>query len=156
VVVAAPGHRLAGRRGIPPTSLGGERWLAGPSGVEPDTAAGAFLERHRLDPDDVRVFPSHAAAVTGAEAGRGVALAVGHTVLDELRRGTLVRLDIQTTPLEDLWHATTLGPERCPDLAAALRRFITTPEATQAMLARSSDVPAGRFRPPVYVTLWHA
>jgi hypothetical protein len=63
-------------------------------------------------------------------------------------------LDVRTTPLEELWHASTLGPERRPELASALRRFITTPEATQAMLARSSDVPAGRFRPPVYVTLW--
>jgi len=94
--------------------------------------------------------------VMGAEAGRGVTLAVAHTVIDELRRGTLTRLDVRSTPLDGLWHATTLGPERRPEIASALRRFITTPEATHAMLARSSDVPAGRFRPVVYTTLWHA
>jgi DNA-binding transcriptional LysR family regulator len=156
VVVAAPDHPLAGRRLLTPATLAGERWLVGPSGAGADTAAGAFLARHRLAPEEVRAFPTHAAAVMGAEAGRGVTLAVAHTVMDELRRGTLVRLDVRATPVEDLWHATTLGPERRPEVASALRRFITMPEATQAILARSSDVPAGRFRPPVYVTLWHA
>jgi DNA-binding transcriptional LysR family regulator len=155
VVVAGPEHPLAGRRHVPPAALAAERWLVGPSGAEPSTAVGSFLARHRLAPDQVRAFPSHAAAVMGAESGRGVALAVAHTVLDELRRGSLVRLDVPGTPVEDLWHATTLGRERRPEPASALRRFITTPEATQAMLARSSDVPAGRFRPPVYVALWH-
>ena len=29
-----------------------------------------------------------------------------------------------------------------------------TPEATQAMLARSAGLPAERFRPPVHVSLW--
>lgn len=155
VVVAAPDHPLAGKRALAPATLAAERWLVGPSGAGADTAVGAFFERHRLAPERVRAFPTHSAAVMGAEAGRGVTLAVAHTVMDELRRGTLVRLDVRTTPVEDLWHATTLGAERRPEVASALRRFITTPEATQAMLARSSDVPAGRFRPPVYVTLWH-
>jgi DNA-binding transcriptional LysR family regulator len=156
VVVASRAHPLAGRRAIAPAALAGDRWLVGPSGADPSTVVGSFLERHRLQPDDVRAFPTHAAAVMGAEAGRGVTLAVAHTVMDELRRGTLVRLDVRSTPLDQLWHATTLGPERRPELAGALRRFITTPEATHTMLARSTGVPAGRFRPPVYTTLWHA
>jgi DNA-binding transcriptional LysR family regulator len=155
LVVAGRTHPLAGRRGLPAAALAGERWLVGPSGADPSTAVGGFLESHRLAPENVRAFPTHAAAVMGAESGRGVTLAVAHTVMDELRRGTLVRLDVRGTPLDELWHATTLGPERRPELASALRRFVTMPEATQAMLSRSSDVPAGRFRPPVYVTLWH-
>jgi LysR family transcriptional regulator, low CO2-responsive transcriptional regulator len=156
VVVAGRTHPLAGRRAVPAAALAGDRWLVGPSGADPSTAVGAFLAAHRLEPDEVRAFPTHSAAVMGAEAGRGVTLAVAHTVIDELRRGTLTRLDVRSTPLDGLWHATTLGPERRPEIASALRRFITTPEATHAMLARSSDVPAGRFRPVVYTTLWHA
>lgn len=34
-----------------------------------------------------------------------------------------------------------------------LRRFVTTPRATQAML-RGSGVDISRFRPSVHVTLW--
>jgi hypothetical protein len=82
-------------------------------------------------------------------------LAVAHTVMDDLRRGTLVRLDVRSTPLEVLWHCTTLAADRRSPVASALRRFVATPEAVQAVLARTGDVPAERFRPPVHVTLWH-
>ena len=36
IVVAAPGHRLAGRQDIPPAELAGERWLLGPPELDPD------------------------------------------------------------------------------------------------------------------------
>jgi DNA-binding transcriptional LysR family regulator len=156
IVVAAPGHRLAGQRHLPPAVLAGERWLVGPSGAGPSTDVGRFLSLHALAPEDVRAFPTHAAAAIGAEAGRGVMLAVAHTVMDELRRGALIRLDVRGTPLDQLWHTTTLSAARRPAVASALRSYAVTPEATQAMLSRSGDVPAGRFRPPLYVTLWDA
>jgi DNA-binding transcriptional LysR family regulator len=154
IVVAGPHHRLAGRRDLAPAVLAGERWLVGPSGAEPHTAVGQFLARNRLAPEDVAAFPTYAAAGAAAEQGGGVMLAIAHTVLDELRRGALVRLDVRGTPVDRLWYASTLGPDRRTPAAWALRRFVTTPEATQAMLARSRGVPAGRFRSPVYVTLW--
>jgi DNA-binding transcriptional LysR family regulator len=152
-VVAAPGHRFAGRRDVAPSALGGERWMLGPSGADPTTATGAFLARHGLAPR-LRAFPSHAAARAQVAAGRGVTLALTHTVLDELERGALVALDVRGTPVAGLWYASMLAPDRRTPAAWALRRFVTTPEATQAMLARTGGVPAERFRPPIYVTLW--
>jgi hypothetical protein len=83
-------------------------------------------------------------------------LAIAHTVLDPLRRGSLVRLDVAGTPREAMWHAATLPADRRAPAADALHRFVTTPEATQAIVARPGGVPAGRFRPPVYVTIWSA
>jgi DNA-binding transcriptional LysR family regulator len=154
IVVAGARHRLAGRRSVAPTALAGERWLVGPGGAGPGTDLGAFLARARVAPADVRAFPSEAAALDAAVAGQGVMLAVSHTVTDELRRGGLVRLDARGTPVEQLWHASTLAADRRTPGAWALRRFVTTPEATQAMLARGGGVPAERFRPAVYVTLW--
>ena len=75
-------------------------------------------------------------------------------MLDELRRRALVTLDVEGTPVDGLLYATLLAPDRRPPAASAFRRFVATPEATQAMLARPGGVPAARFRPPVYVTLW--
>jgi DNA-binding transcriptional LysR family regulator len=154
IVVAGPGHRLAGWRDIPAAALAGDTWLVGPSGAERDTAVGEFFARHRLAPEDIQAFPTHAAAGAAAAKGGGVMLAIAHTVLDELRRGTLVRLDVRGTPVERFWYASTLGTERRSAAAWSLLRFVTTPEATQSMLARSGGVPAGRFRSPVYVTIW--
>jgi LysR family transcriptional regulator, low CO2-responsive transcriptional regulator len=154
VVVAGAGHRLARRHDIAPAELAGERWLVGPAGAGPETAVGAFLEQHRLAPEDVHAFPTYASAASAAASGQGVALAITHTVLAGLRRGALVRLDVRHTPVERLWYASTLGPDRRSPLASTFLRFVTTPEATQAMLARGGGVPADRFRSPVYVTLW--
>jgi molybdate transport repressor ModE-like protein len=154
VVVAAPGHWLAGRHAVAPAALAGEPWLTGPSGAGARTDVGDFWQAHSLAPGDVRAFPSFASAAHAAAAGRGVMLAVAHTVMDDLRRGTLVRLDVRGTPVEVLWHCTTLSADRRSAAASALRRFVATPEAVQAVLARTGDVPAERFRPPVHVTLW--
>ena len=41
-----------------------------------------------------------------------------------------------------------------PPSARRLHRFLATPDATQAMYRADGGVPASRFRPPVYVTLW--
>ena len=153
VVVAGPGHRLAPRRAISSRALAGERWLVGATGPEALPLVDGFFAREGLEPE-LRSFPSHAAALAAVSAGQGVTFAVAHTVLEDLRRGRLVRLDVRGTPLDGMWFATTLTPDRRSPAAGSLRHFVTTPEATHAMLARSAGVPAGRLRPPVYVTLW--
>lgn len=155
VVVAAADHWLAGRRAVEPAALAGERWLVGPSGVTPGSDVGSFMQASSLAPEDVEAFPSFAAAAHAAAAGRGVMLAVAHTVMDDLRRGTLVRLDVRGTPIEELWHCSTPSADRRSPAASALRQFVGTPEAVHAVLARAGGVPAERFRPPVHVSLWH-
>jgi len=152
IVVASPGHRLAGARNVALSRLAGERWLVGPEAAE---LARFFAER-RLAPPEQGAFVGERAAQDAAAAGEGVSLAIAHTVLDRLRRGTLVRLDVAGTPRDGMWHAATLGTDRRSAVADALRRYVTTPDATQAIVARPGGVAAGRFRPPVYVTIWTA
>ena len=150
LVVAGSRHRLAGARGLRLADLAGERWLVGPAHADLDRLFGPG------GTPELGAFATEAAAQAAAAAGEGVTLAIAHTVIDPLRRGSLVRLDVAGTPLDGMWHAATLGSERSSVEAAALRRFVTTPEATQAIVARPGGVPAGRFRPPVYVTIWSA
>lgn len=152
IVVAAPGHRLAGVRDVPLSALAHERWLVGPEAGELERL---FAERGLPCPEQ-GAFATSAAAQGAAAAGAGVMLAVAHTALDALRQGLLVRLDVRGTPRDALWHATTLGAERRSPVADALRHFVTTPDATTAIVAHPGGVPAGRFRPPVYVTIWSA
>jgi hypothetical protein len=83
-------------------------------------------------------------------------LAVAHTVVPALRRGTLVRLPVRGTPRSvAACHIASRG-DRCSPVADAMRRFVATADATQAIVSRPGGVPAGRFRPPVYVTIWTA
>jgi DNA-binding transcriptional LysR family regulator len=150
VVVAAPGHALAGSHAVAPAALIGTPWLLGPSGADASTTTGAFLARQAIAPQRSRTFPNIAAALAQVAAGRGVTLAVAHTVRDELERGALVVLDVRGTPVQGLWHASTLGADRRTAPADALRRFVTMPEATRAMLSRAGGVPDERSRPAIH------
>ncbi len=152
IVVCGPGHRLASERDLTLAALQRERWLVGPAHGD---LARLVSERGLPEPE-LGAFATEAAAQAAAAAGEGLTLAIAHTVIDPLRRGSLVRLDVAGTPGDGMWHAATLGAERSSPEAGALRRFVTTPDATQAIVARPGGVPAGRFRPPVYVTIWSA
>jgi DNA-binding transcriptional LysR family regulator len=145
VVVAAPRHTLAGSRGVAPASLVGTPWLLGPFESDPDTDTGAFLARQSIAGARTRAYPNFAAALAQTAAGRGVTLAVAHTIRDELDRGALVELDVRGTPITGLWYSSTLPPEHRTASVDALREFVSTPEAAKAMLSRAGGVPAERF-----------
>jgi DNA-binding transcriptional LysR family regulator len=155
-VVAAPDHPLVSAHAIPPTALEKERWLIGPPELDRTEGLGSFVERNRLQPADTMTFTSHAAALAAAAAGEGIALTLVHSVVNELRHRSLVRLDVLGTPLTELWHASTLGLDRALPAALALQRFATTPEATQAMATGRVGQTSVRSRPAVHVTLWRS
>ncbi len=156
IVVAAPGHPLAAQREIAPAALEGQDWLVGPPDIDPTTGVGLFFERAALAPRRLATYASHAAAIAAAAAGDGVALALAHAVLPELRRYALVRLDVRGTPIVERWHASTLGLGRALPAALALQRFATTAEATQAMSTGRAGAVSPRVRPSVHVTLWRS
>lgn len=145
VVVAAPRHTLAGSRGVAPASLVGTPWLLGPFESDPDTDTGAFLARQSITGARTRAYPNFASALAQTAAGRGVTLAVAHTIRDELDRGALVELDVRGTPITGLWYVSTLPPEHRTTSVEALREFVSTPEAAKAMLSRAGGIPAERF-----------
>jgi LysR family transcriptional regulator, low CO2-responsive transcriptional regulator len=154
IVVAAPGHPLAGRRDIAPSELAGERWLLGPPQLDPSTGAGLLFTRAGIEPANVDAYTSHAAAVAAAAAGDGVVLTLAHTVIEELRRRSLTRIDVRGTPILEMWHASTLGFGRALPAALALQRFATSPEATQVISTGRAGTASSRARPRPHVTLW--
>jgi LysR family transcriptional regulator, low CO2-responsive transcriptional regulator len=156
VVVAPPGHHLEGREDLSPAETAAERWLVGPEGADRSAPTGLYFARAKIDPRDVRAFPSDAAALSAVAAGEGVMLALWHAAVAALRRHAVVRLAVRGTPVVDLWYASTLAEEHCLSGALALRRFTATPEATQAMAAPRRGVPAALVRAPVHATLWHS
>ncbi|MEA2155839.1 MAG: LysR family transcriptional regulator, low CO2-responsive transcriptional regulator [Solirubrobacteraceae bacterium] len=145
VVVAAPRHTLAGSRGVAPKALVGTPWLLGPFESDADTDTGAFLARQSIAGARTRAYPNFAAALAQTAAGRGVTLAIAHTIRDELDRGSLVALDVRGTPITGLWYVSMLPAEHRTPSAEALHEFVGTPDAAKAMLSRAGGVPAERF-----------
>jgi DNA-binding transcriptional LysR family regulator len=151
IVVAAPGHPLSGRPRLGLGDLTGHPWLTGPGGFEAGSEEERWLDR--AGPlVDVDERESEAAAVAAVRAGTGLLLALGHAVAGDLRRGALVRLPVEGTPVRGLWWATTPGDGRATSGARALQRFLTTPDATSALLARPGR--QDRVKPTVRVELW--
>jgi DNA-binding transcriptional LysR family regulator len=156
MIVAAPSHDLTGVRGIAPATLARERWVLGPQEIDPTTTVGLFFARTGIAPRDIAPYTSHAAAIAAVAAGEGIMLALAHAVIDAMRRRSLVRLDVRGTPIDEMWHASTLGLGRALPAALALQRFATTPEATQAMSSGRAGTASTRSRPAVHVTLWQS
>jgi len=156
IIVAAPAHPLAGRRALAPSALAAERWLIGQPDIDPSTGAGLYLERNGLDPAEVGTYGSHTAAVAAAAAGEGLVLTPAHSVVEEVRRRSLVRIDVRGTPTIELWHASTLGLGRALPAALALQRFATTGDATQAISTGRAGAISAHARPKVHVTLWRS
>lgn len=152
VLVAAAGH-LVGSGAPSLNELVRQRWLAGPAGVEELSEEGRWVAGlHRLP--FVTCLTSEAEALRAVLEGAGIMLALGHVVREHLRSGRLVRLAAPGIPLHGLWCATTLGDRRAAPAARSLLRFVTTPDATAAMMAAKGASRPARPVPPVHVTLW--
>lgn len=147
VVVAAGGeHHLP------------SRWLAGPSGTDPDSTLGQAKEALGVHDDNVRIYASHAAAWHGVADGQGVSAAPAHLVRSDIATGRLKTVPVDGTvdgaTGERHWYVSTLVDSRCSEAAGRFRRFLQSPAATRALLRPDEGVAPRRFRPPVHVGIW--
>lgn len=152
VTVAAPRHEAAQRR-LSAAELADQTWLLGPSAAEPRSATARVVRQLRVPEPRQRIFQSHAAAIDQVKKGEGVGLALAFRVGADIDAGHLVRVDVAGSSADGTWALFSLGLARLTPAARELRRFITTPRATQAMLA-GSGAGVTHFRPAVHVTLW--
>jgi DNA-binding transcriptional LysR family regulator len=150
VVVVAPSMGPA----VSSERLATMSWLVDPGGADLESPVARLLTEWRVPDSRIQVFPSQTAAWAAAATGAGIAPAVAHLVDPELRQGRLRRVDLPGLPVEQRWHVSTLAPDRRPRAAGAFQRFTTTPHGMQLMHKPGQGVPPGRFRPPVYVTIW--
>ncbi|WP_300007383.1 LysR family transcriptional regulator [Pseudonocardia sp.] len=129
-------------------------WLVEPSATDPGSDVSRLLRGLGVPEKQLSVFPNQTAAWEAAVRGAGVAPGILHLAVHQLRRRELQVIDVPGTPFETCWYATTLAPERRSPAAGSLRHFLGTPEAMKLLRTPGAGMPASRFRPPVYVTIW--
>lgn len=134
--------------------LVGQRWMVDPTGTDPRTDVGRLLAKLGVPEGQVSVFASDKAAWSAAADGHGVAPAIEHMVVSLIDAGVLERVDAAEVPVDHLLYVNSLAVGRRSAAADKLRRFARTPDAMQSMYRPDHGVPAAKFRPPVYVTLW--
>jgi DNA-binding transcriptional LysR family regulator len=151
--VVGAGHPLAAGHAAGAAELREQTWLLGPSAVGRSGIVPSVLRRLNVPERNQRIFQSHAAAVEEAKHGKGVALAVGFAVAKDLTAGDLRPVSGPQLPARGSWNILAPAGRDASPTASELRRFVSTPRATQAML-KGAGVTAGRLRPAIHVTLW--
>jgi LysR family transcriptional regulator, low CO2-responsive transcriptional regulator len=128
-------------------------WFVDPSGQDPTSDVGRLLVAAGVAEKRISVFPNQRAAWAAAATGDAVAPAVEHLFMREPHFG-LSAITIPAFPMENFWHINSLAGDRRSPVASQLYRFVAQPDAMQAMFREDGRVPASKFKPPVYVTIW--
>lgn len=153
LMVAGPDDPISRMAHPGVTELRAQTWLLGPAAAADVGLVPDLLRRVGVPDDNQRIFQSNAAALEEAKRNKGIALALGFVVTQDLANGHLRRVAGPSLPTKGVWHVLTLADRSATPVASELARFVTTPRALQAML-RGAGVTAGRFRPSIHVTLW--
>lgn len=135
------------------TRMSGVPWLVDPSGADPASEFGQLVERAGVAEERVSVYPTQRAAWAAAAGGAGVAPAIEHLLRRERPAGLGI-VPIAGLPADGMWYVNTLTSDRRSEPTSRFVRFLSKPEATQAMFRADGRVPASKFKPPVYVTIW--
>jgi LysR family transcriptional regulator, low CO2-responsive transcriptional regulator len=124
VVVAPPGHPLAGRRDVPLGEVmrepfivrerGSDTWKSMQEGFGGDLS-GLHIAMEIRSTETIK---------QAVMAGMGLTFLSAHTVCRELRAGSLCQLDVQGLPLALHWYAVHRRGKRLPPVAQAFKDFL--------------------------------
>ncbi len=143
VMVAAPGHPLAGKRRIALARVAEEPFIL----REPGSGTRGLLEKlfadHGLAIRVAMQMASNETIKQAVQAGMGLSLLSRHTLGLELESGRLVELDVVGLPIVRNWYVVHLAAKRLSPLAGAFREFMLS-EAAALLGAPEPRAP----RPP--------
>ncbi|RME16599.1 MAG: LysR family transcriptional regulator [Alphaproteobacteria bacterium] len=121
VMIARPDHWLAGRHPVAHEDLIDEHFIIREEGSGSRALALRFLDRigeGRVH--DVTTMSTNETIKQAVMAGLGIAILSEHTIIEELKSGRLVKLDVPGMPIERAWYLITRADV---PLSAAARRI---------------------------------
>lgn len=144
VIVAAPGHPLAGERKIPVSALSNERFLVREKGSDTwHSMKENLMDRHgKLHaPMEIKSTETIKQAVI---AGMGLSFLSAHTVGFEVRAGMLSILDVEGFPIIDSWQVVHRSDKPLAPAALAFKQFLLDEGAAQIARFSHADDSATR------------
>lgn len=124
VIIAWPGHPLAGARGIAPIELRHETVVQREPGSGTRAMLDGFLGMHRIAPRERITVSGNEMAKHAVMSQLGISLTSMHTLFLELKTGALVRLHVDHTPIERTWYVVYHPDRWLPPAAAAFRDYL--------------------------------
>ena len=124
VIVAAPGHPLAGKRQIPRSALNRERFVQRERGSDTWNSMCEVFGRQVSRLNIAMEISSTETIKQAVVAGMGIAFLSAHTIGLDLLAGNLVVLDVQDFPAMLNWYLVHNRTKRLPPVAAAFKEFL--------------------------------
>lgn len=124
LMVAPPGHPLAGRRAIALERLAGEPILTREPGSATRLAMDQAFAEARFAPRVAMEVASNETIKQAVAAGFGIGFLSAHAVRLEIALGRLVRLDVKGFPVMRQWYVVHRGDRRLPRIATAFKDFL--------------------------------
>ena len=143
VIIAWPGHPLAGEAGIAPIELRHEAFVQREDGSGTRAMLEDFLRLHRIEPAERLTVFGNEMAKHAVMSQLGISLTSAHTLSLELGTGALVRLDVDYTPIMRRWYVVHHGDRWLPPAAAAFRDYLLTDGARKVEAATRRLLSAG-------------
>ena len=145
VLVAAPHHAAAKRKGIALASLAREGFIAREVGSLTREAMDETLRRARIKPDVVIEAASNETIKQAVAAGFGIAFMSAHAIGLEVQSGQLAILDVVDFPVRRNWYVVHRRGKQLPAVARAFAAF----------LGKEGEAGIGRRLPPRLQRLFH-
>jgi LysR family transcriptional regulator, low CO2-responsive transcriptional regulator len=124
VIVAAPGHPLAGKRLIPRSALNRERFVQRERGSDTWNSMCEVFGRQVSRLNIAMEISSTETIKQAVVAGMGIAFLSAHTIGLDLLAGNIVVLDVQDFPAMLNWYLVHNRAKRLPPVAAAFKDFL--------------------------------
>ena len=127
VIIAAPGHPLAGRQGIPVKKLGEQAFVFREPGSGTRAAIMRFLEEKGVSIQITMEMTSNEAIKQTVQAGLGLGIVSRHTVELELETGNLVELNVRHFPLKRYWYLVRRSDKQLSPVAQRFASYVLDP-----------------------------
>jgi DNA-binding transcriptional LysR family regulator len=124
VIVAPPGHRLAGKSHLPITEVAREPFITREPGSGTRMAAERHFTSHGINFESVMEMSSNEAIKQAVQAGLGLGVVSIHTLEMELALDRLRILDVEGFPIMRYWYVVYRQGKRFSSVAQAFLDFV--------------------------------
>lgn len=132
ILVAPPGHSLALKGPLPLGGIASLPLLSRERGSGTRASWEALMRQAGIDRDDLQIIAelgSTEAVVRGVKAGMGVGIVSSLAVEDELSKGSLVRIPLESPPLERTFYVVEDRNRMSSAAAKAFLSFVIAPKS---------------------------
>jgi DNA-binding transcriptional LysR family regulator len=124
VVIAAPGHPLAGLKRVKFARLAQETFLSRERGSGTRSAMERVFAEHKIQPRIGMEMETNEAIKQAVQAGLGLGILSLHSVELELETGRLAMLNVEHFPLLRHWFVAHRSSKRLSGAASAFKAFL--------------------------------